>query len=70
MGGFSSVVALQLHKLETRFNSCSPHKPLGLVAYSYNPASGRQGYLDGTGHLGLKTWLGLDLLVSLLGLET
>ena len=29
-----------------------------------------QEYLDGAGHLGHLTWLGLDLLVSLLGLET
>ena len=26
--------------------------------------------MDGAGHLGLLTWLGLDLLVALLGLET
>ena len=26
--------------------------------------------MDGAGHLGLLTWLGLDLSVSLLGLET
>ena len=35
-----------------------------------HPATGGQGYLDGAGHLGLLTWLGLDLSVSLLGLET
>ena len=45
-------------------------KPSGLVAQASYPATRGQGYLDGAGHLGLLTWLGLDLLVSLLGLET
>ena len=36
-------------------------KPSGLVAQFCNPATGGQGYLDGAGHLGLNTWLGLDL---------
>ena len=45
-------------------------KPSGLVAQFCNLATGGRGYLDGAGHLGLLTWLGLDLLVSLLGLET
>ena len=40
------------------------------MAQFCNPATGGQGYLDGAGHLGLLTWLGLDLSVSLLGLET
>ena len=40
------------------------------MAQFYNPATGGQGYLDGAGHLGLLTWLGLDWLVSLLCLET
>ena len=52
------------------FYSRCPHKLSGLVAESWNPASGGQEYLDGAGHLGHLTWLGLDLLVSLLGLET
>ena len=51
-------------------NSSSPHKPSGLVAQSCNPATGGQGYFDGAGHLGMLSWLGLDLLVSLMGLET
>ena len=40
------------------------------MAKTYSPAAGGQGYLDGAGHLGLLNWLGLDLCVSLLGLET
>ena len=44
-----------------RFNSHRLHKPSGLVAQFCNPATGGQGYLDGAGHLGLNTWLGLDL---------
>ena len=40
------------------------------MAQSCDPASGGHKYLDGAGHLGLLTWLGLDLSVSLLGLET
>ena len=51
-------------------NPAAYTKPLGLVAQFCNPATGGQGYLDGAGHLGLLTWLGLDLSVSLLGLET
>ena len=51
-------------------NSRSPHKPSGLVAQSCNPATGGQGYFDGAGHLGMLSWLGLDLLVSLMGLKT
>ena len=35
-----------------------------------NPATGGQGYFDGAGHLGMLSWLGLDLLVSLMGLKT
>ena len=45
-------------------------KPSGLVAQASYPATRGQGSFDGAGHLGLLTWLGLDLLVSLLGLET
>ena len=40
------------------------------MAQSYDPASGGQGYLDGAGHIGLLSWLGLDFLVSLMGLKT
>ena len=43
---------------------------VGDLAQFCNPATGVQGYLDGAGHPGLLTWLGLDLSVSLLGLET
>ena len=39
------------------------------MAQSCNLATGGQGNLDGVGHLGLLTWLGLDWLVSLLGLK-
>ena len=57
------LVALWQHcssiSWKPRFDSCHTHKPSGLVAQSCNPASGGQGYLDGAGHLGLKTWLGL-----------
>ena len=67
VGGFNSVVTLQLHKLETRVRF--PPPPSGLVAQFCNPATRGQGYLDGAGHLGLLIWLGLDWLVSLLGLE-
>ena len=52
------------------FDSHHPRKPWGLVTHSCNPATGGQGYFDCAGHLGLNTWLGLDWLVSLLGLET
>ena len=55
VGGFSSLVALQLHKLET---------PLG---FSQPITSTNKEYLEGAG---LLTWLGLDWLVSLLGLVT
>ena len=40
------------------------------MAQFCNPATGGQGYLDGPGHLDLLGWLGLDLSVSLLSLET
>ena len=43
-------------------------KPSGLVAQFCKSATGGQGYLDGVGHLGLNTWVGLDLSVSLLSL--
>ena len=36
----------------------------------FNTATGGQEYVDGAGHLGLITWLGLEWLVSLLGFET
>ena len=64
------MVALQLHKLGPGLDSRHLHKPSELVGQFCNPATGGQGYLDGAGHLGLLTWLGLDLSVSLLGLET
>ena len=65
------MVALQLHMLDTWVRFLLPaQKPLGLVAQLCNPATWGQGYLDGAGHLGVLTWLGLDLSVSLLGLET
>ena len=63
-GGLSST------SWKPRFDSRRLHKPLGLVAQFCNPATGEQGYFYGAGHLGLLTWLGLDLSDSLQGLET
>ena len=56
-------ICLFLAKMETRVSIPAAYtKPSGLVAQFCNPATGGQGYLDGAGHLGLNTWLGLDLL--------
>ena len=49
-------------KLEQNYPKYVRTKPLGLLAQFCNPATGGQGYLDGAGHLGLNTWLGIDLL--------
>ena len=58
------MVALQLHKLETQVQCpLLTQKLSGLVAQFCNPATGEQGYLSGSGHLDLNTWLGLDLTI-------
>ena len=67
LDGFSSVVhvTLQLHKQETRVCFPLPTQSVG-TGQSSNLATVGQGYWDGAGHEGFLTWLGLDLLVSLL----
>ena len=66
MGGFSSACG--------RIQLCGSiaAQQAGNLAQSCNPATGGLGYLDGAaaGPLDLLTLLGLDLSVSLLGLET
>ena len=42
VGGFCSVVALQLYKLETRVRFVRPTQIVGLLAQSCNPARGEK----------------------------